>query len=294
MSWGFPPAKERPKVSPAYLRLLRLGLPYLSGSTPVHHSNGAGSRARDLQSLVDRGRSHLTTSLGVRPDVRLAVLNPADWEREGSGLPYGLPWYDGEQPSVVYMGSERGVAEDIAMGFEGFLSAETKERIIGTGFGGYEASVDRFVDSLALHEVGHAFLLSKKLPTEPLWLNELLASYLAYATLQALEPKLAELYDAMHDAYAEGPPPSFVSLKDFEQHYTDMEPSNYGWFQGMFQKVNESVFKEKGMGFVNELLAAFPPSANGSPERVSTDEALLRLQRLHPAFAALAGDMTGA
>ena len=82
---------------------------------------------------------------------------------------------------------------------------------------------------------------------------------------------------------------SHVSLDDFESHYLPIlakDPENYNWYQGQFFDQVEKIYAKKGVGFLKEVRAAFPPGSKRFG--LSNAETLRRLDKISPSFTAWA------
>jgi hypothetical protein len=271
-----------PHLNAELKALLALKLPSSTGQITVHHSQGFEARATELRGMMEAGLEFFDGHFGTRPEMQLAVLTATDWAKIPTPTPFGFPFVSGE-PHVAFLpATPDSIISNAAIAFQSRVSPETLKRIEGTGQT-YAEAAGRFPDIIGLHELGHTYIHTMGLPEEPKWLEEMLASYLGYAALTDADSKSggqqAVLYDAMHDAFAEGVTPRFTSLADFDRLYVRVGVENYGWFQGKFQERVETVFAEKGMTFIDEVRAAFPTGS-----RVTTEEALQRLEKISPGF----------
>jgi hypothetical protein len=102
------------------------------------------------------------------------------------------------------------------------------------------------------------------------WLNELLASYVLFAYLEAQQPKQSWLIDVVQAGNQLDRSQPDVSLEDFEARYlqileADNESNNYGWYQGHFIQRIQQIYPVEGLAFLKEVRSAFPP---GEAERL--------------------------
>ncbi|MDX1439485.1 MAG: hypothetical protein R3284_06235 [Rubricoccaceae bacterium] len=254
-----------------------LELPFIEGDVDTFHSEGYHDHATELQQLVEEAvlffrEPHV---LNVSLNLTLAILDPEDWARLG-GRRYGVPyvWALPEQPKVAFMpATEDSPISDMNIGMKEDVSTEILERFHNLGIS-YEDAARRFVELLALHEIGHAYAFTYMTRFSQRWLNEFVATYLAYAFLSERRPQMAELWDAMNDALVEASPHQHTTLADFDRLYSGVGLPNYGWYQGKFQQLGNDVFATMGMSFMHQ----FKSSWVNTPEAPEGDA--LRLQQV--------------
>jgi hypothetical protein len=265
--------------------LRALGLQELPGEIPVLHTPGYGARAAALQSMLEEAAGFFADSLGVRAPVSLALLDEAHWTAM-TPIPYTFPFY-APGPGIIFLGAtpEGIVSAGLRAGAE-HLPAERLARIRAAGFTVEDASTAA-VDLIGLHELGHLYVRAYGIQPPGHWLNEFLATYFGYAFLRRARPELAEMWLGIIPP-PPGQRPPHTSLEDFDRMYFGVGPENYSWYQGMFSAQVGEVFAARGLGFLEGVRDAFPA---GTVDPVAADEAMARLERLHPGFAAWAGEM---
>jgi hypothetical protein len=264
-----------------------LGLEARPGDVPTYYSPGFDERARTLQRLVEEGQRFFADSLGLRAPVHLAVLSEADWSRI-TPTPYTVPFYSPGAKVIVLPATTAGIIVDDYLAARPRLPADRLRRIEAAGFS-YEAGAHAMVDLIGYHELGHLYTPAYGIRTPGHWLNEFVATYFAYSFLRRARPDLAELWDGIVQP-APDARPAHTSLADFDRLYFGVGPENYFWYQGIFAAKVSEVFDHHGLGFLPALRDAFPAD---QPGRLTDDEVLGRLDRLHPGFGDWAARLEG-
>jgi hypothetical protein len=274
-----PPADPSGGLTVASIRAL--GVEANPGAVPTYHSPGFAERARTLQRMVEEGRRFFADSLDLRADVNLAVLSEADWSRVTT-IPYTIPFFSPGEAVIFLPATTAGPIVDDYLASRPRLPASRLQQISAAGFS-FEDGAHTMVDLIGYHELGHLYTRAYGIQPAGHWLNEFLATYFAYAYLRRAQPHLAELWDGMVRPAPDTRPPH-TSLADFDRLYFGVGPENYFWYQGTFAARVSEVFAERGLGFLAAAREAFP--AGAAP--VAGDEALARLERIHPGFTAWA------
>jgi hypothetical protein len=140
------------------------------------------------------------------------------------------------------------------------------------------------VDLVAYHEAGHSFVSAFGIRSPNLWLNEMLATYLAYAFMRARHPELAALWDVMCDADVVSFKPPHRTLDEFESLYSSMDADNYVWYQSALQPRIREIYSTQGLAFLRRVKELFPVGTTKLPP----SEVLLRLEGIAPGFGAWA------
>jgi len=261
-------------------RAQQLGLDSLAGRVPTYHSSGARERAAALQKMLEEAQGYFTQRIGVTPDVALAVLSEPDWGRLRA-LPYGVPWVSNSPHLAVLPADlERSV---IVRGFAGVrerASPATRRALQDAGVP-FDQVPYRLSDLIAYHEVGHVVVATYGLTQTQHWLDEMLATFAAYAFLRDRHPELARAWDALMAFNIEVYSPEFRSLEEFEKRYDGMPQDTYAWFQGMFHVRLVDLYKERGIGFFADLRGA---GIVAGAKYQTTSELLTRLDQVAPGF----------
>jgi hypothetical protein len=125
------------------------------------------------------------------------------------------------------------------------------------------------------------------------WLDEFLASYVWYAYISERHPEQLWLFDVLQAGNQLERPQRFITLAELDKNYraiveSDMQTNNYGWYQGQLIERVRRIYPVRGLDFLQEIRAAFPP---GEAPRVGTDEALHRVARIDPSFGEWANEL---
>lgn len=138
------PARAQQRNATDALRALSLDS--LTGSVPVHYSEGHADRARRLQPRYAAVVASHEGRLSQDFDIGLAILDPEDWAALTGTPPYGMPHID-------YSGWPHLYAVLPATSDEGALAEAARQRGVDD-----PAQSERFVDTIGLHEFGHGLV----------------------------------------------------------------------------------------------------------------------------------------
>ncbi len=141
-------------------------------------------------------------------------------------------------------------------------------------------------DLLSAHELGHAVIDAYGIVPGSHWLDEFLASYVWYAYISERRPQQLWLFDVIQAGNQLTRPQRFVSLTELDNNYrkiveSDPQTNNYGWYQGQLIERVRQIYPMRGLDFLKEIRAAFPP---GETPQFGSDEALRRVARIDPTF----------
>jgi hypothetical protein len=245
--------------------------------TPTYFPSGFESRARAVKSLVEEATAHLDARLGVRADVTLAVLDRSRWEALITWQPYGVPGVAGQPPVVFMPATDDGVAAQDALAIRSGVDPKVIEELGKAGWT-YEQAARRYVDLIALHELGHTYVMRLGIWPNSRWLNELLATYVGYAFMRERKPEMEVLWAGMLSAYRSAVRPQASSLAEFDSKYFGVGPQVYVWYQAQFQVLVKHVYDVHGLSVLEAMRPAF-----GSPSRELVEPAAIAA-RLAPFF----------
>lgn len=279
-----PASASAPRPAPLIERVRALGLASLPGPLPTWHADDATERARALQRLIDGARLHYERTLGIELPLTLAVLTRAQWQPLITWQPYGIPGIAG-RPAVIFMpADDSGLAAEDALALQPQVAAPTLRALADAGFS-YEQAARRYVDLVGLHELGHAAVHATGIHPRSRWLDELLATFFAYAYLRDRQPALAVLWEGVLQAYVDAVDPRHTRLDDFDRLYFGVGARNYVWYQAQFQRLVRQAYEAHGWRWALEVRAQFGlPSA--AP--LAADAVLQRLEATLPGVRAWA------
>ncbi len=273
-------------AAPANLlpRIRALGLPSSTDRLTVYFSPGHEAKAVRLRTLIQNARQFFADSLGISPELSIAVLERPTWERVITAQPYGIPGIEGRPPVAFLPATDDNLAANDALSLETAISDTARRLVAASGRTWNEAS-KRYVDLVGLHELGHAFAAAYGIDVPSQWLNEWLATYFCYTYLRAARPADAKLWEGILQGYRDAAHPEHRTLEAFERLYFGVGAQTYVWYQARFQQQVQRVHDAQGVEFLRRLKRAFP---RGATRAVSRDEVLQRLDAIEPGFAAWA------
>lgn len=232
--------------------------------------------ARKLASMLQESRDFYRDSLHVDVALNLAVLDSARWVQV-SPQPYGLLNVDA---AMVFMpATPHGVVAEAYRRLEPRLPRAVLDSLAKLHLS-WENAINEMVDLVAYHEIGHSFIAQFGIRAPNLWLNEMLATYLAYAFMRARHPELASLWDVMCDADLAAYTPVHRTLEDLETLYSRVGADNYVWYQSQLQPRIRAIYSTQGFDFLRRVKEVFPIGTATLPP----SEVLQRLERVAPGF----------
>jgi len=256
----------------------------------ICYSHGFQKRAAYLQDLVEAAAFYFKKPdiLNINLDLTLAVLSPEDWARR-TKFPYGISHISLEPPTVFLPATTKNILTQGILEMKNQVSDKFLRDLQNLGYS-FEEAVTVFADLISIHEIGHLFAFTYDIHPKELWLNEFIATYLAYAFLKERRPELAKLWEIMCDILAESSEHKHTTLTDFERLYIGVGNRNYGWYQGKFQQIVKKVYNSFGISFIHTLKQSlienpYPPEED--PFR------LLELEAISIEFSGWAKDSTG-
>lgn len=299
-------------------RLKGLGLAHLEGQIETYYSQGAGSRAKKLQAMIDDMNTFFQKRMGIKADVTLAVLNSPDWtkmvivvlpEEQNLGetaapsspdrteiipsVPYGLPCFAGDPPVIFMPATSGGWAYQQVMARKEAIPPEVLHAFVKSNHTTFEAAVDQFVDLIGFHELGHQLARVYAVDPQVHWLDEVIATYFLYAYVSERKPEMKPVFELL--AAPSKIRPRNTSLEDFERLYLGVD--DYSWYQGMFETRVRELYPKMGLKFLDELRRRFPAPANATKEKppngapvkpVSPASVLEQVEQIAPGFQAWA------
>jgi len=283
---GVGPAWAQDEDGPSnFERIQQLGVDSLEAGLWVYYSQDYKDRAEAIGRQITASNSFHRDSLGVNVDIRVALLDPTDFERASfePGYPYGLPFI-GDQVAVLPADLKSGAVIEMYAPFETTASAAVLADLQEVGLS-YDDARRQMVDLIGLHEIGHAQVYAYGLDARQHWFNEFLATYFAYAYMRSREPEMAVVWDAVTRAGREGYEPTHSSLDDLNRLYAGVGVGDYVWYQNIFQDRIRTVYDEQGLGFLRRVLDRL---SNPEWDPKLSAELLAALEEIAPGFIAWA------
>jgi len=178
LAQGTPPA---PPPADLLQRVRALGLPSSTDRLTVYFNRGHEAKAVRIRTLVQEARQFFADSLGLSPELAIAVLERSTWDRLITWQPYGIPGVQGTPPVAFLPATDDNLAANDALSLEAAISDTARRLITASGRTWTEAS-KRYVDLVGLHELGHAFAAAYGIDVPSKWFNEWLATYFSTRT----------------------------------------------------------------------------------------------------------------
>ncbi len=230
--------------------------PMADAWVPALHSSGARRRTAQLQRFLTPLERAARVALGVDGAPHLLVANARDWRRLCS-YPYGFP----------FTRTSRGRLSLLAAAdYPPRLTRRFDDVLLRAGRAGVGApgDVSEFLDLLVGHEWGHTVANRAGLRTRVRWLDELMASYLFAAALEAgglgaARPRLA----AWARVQVAGAAQERAPLDSFEYPRSRMGLGRLLWFQGVLTERALELARSSGWGFARALAERLPVADRG-------------------------------
>jgi len=273
-------AQQAPPVD-LLTRIKGLGITTSTNRITVYYESPYEDRALRLRTLIEDARQFFADSLGVAPELSLAVLTRPLWDRVITWQPYGIPGVEGRPPVAFLPATDDNLAAQDALDLAPGVSRGTHQMLADAGLDWPTAS-RRYVDLVGLHELGHAFAQAAGISVGARWLNEWVATYFAYTYLRAARPQDARMWEGVLQGYRDAVQPTHRTLESFERLYFGVGARNYVWYQAQFQRLVAEVHATHGVNFVRRLKEAF--REGGGAATMTPKELLRRLDALHPEF----------
>lgn len=277
--------------------LLNLKLSNQPGEIPAYYSACCKNRALEVQAALEDGLHFYNEKLGIHLDLVVAVLDKKDWNRildqrpDHIVPPYGMTYVPFDVAFIP--------ADDDGVITRGLLAEKTHEtaetrRLLESVHLGFDEAARRFIMHPILHELGHRLVIqygiAPPMQNGSWWVDEMLASYFAYAYEKSRRPETATIVEAMTNLSSENL--KYTSLDDFPKTVPLLmagDSSNMTWYQRQFEARLASVYEKEGLDFLPRVKAMFPA---GSKDDLSPAEVLAKLELVCPGFQAWAVQMT--
>lgn len=222
---------------------------------PVWHSTGQAAYALEQADLVAEAYAMLSGIMGEKSDFCLLVLTEADWATHAYSPVPGMPEY--YKGNLIVGADQNSMAESYERMIEGFPPEMTAElKTIYTNTEG-EFDMQLFFDKLSIHELTHSFQdpgngegfsISR-------WLEEVHANMGLYAFYQQQRPEELHYITTLVDFSLNHPPPQqqYTTLADFDAHYYELSPGDYGFYQMKFTRMAQTIIDRLGVDVLQAL-----------------------------------------
>jgi len=211
--------------------------------------------AKKQVELVDEAYLFLSRIMGPKKDFYLLVVSSKDWEKNAYSPVVGMPeYYKGNL--IVGAGQN-----EMASGYEEMVNSFPESMTVDliktytNELGKFDMRL--FFDKLSIHELTHNFQDPKNQEGYSMsrWLEELHANMGLYAFYKTKRPGDLKYIMSLVDFSLNNRPPNikYHSLSDFDVHYYEMDPGNYGFYQMRFTKAAQKVIDSLGNSTLKPL-----------------------------------------
>lgn len=254
----------------------------------VLYSTGKVNQAKKQALLVEEGYQFLSEVMGFKKSFYLLVVSENDWERNAYSSVPGMPGY--YRGNLIVGAGHNSLATGHEEMIESFPEEMTKDliRVYTNDMG--ELDMKLFFDKLTIHELTHSFQDPNNSEGFSMsrWLEEIHANMGLYAFYKTQKPIELKYVTSLVDFTLDNPPPNlhYTSLSDFDTHYYDMIPSDYGFYQMKFTRAAQMLIDSLGNDILkplNNFLIKYDESWN---EKLNNDDFKKKLgTEVDPYFA---------
>jgi hypothetical protein len=206
--------------------------------------------------MVESAMAFYRDRLDINAPLHMAVLTRTQWAELISWQPYGIPGVEGNPPVIFMPATDDGLAAEDALSLHDRVSPTAQARLAAAGVS-FDYAARRYVDLVGLHELGHAYAHAYGMRIPSRWLEEWVATYIAYAFMIDREPAMANLWEALLQVYVDAVQPEHMSLADFDRLYFGVGAQNYVWYQAQFQRRVSSAYRAYGLELLHILREEF-------------------------------------
>jgi hypothetical protein len=232
------------------IRLNRIVTPPIT----LHYSPGYDARAHILGTLVNSAYRWLSAWLEVEMPFTLSILRRENWEVMRR-VPYGYPHSNASRMTIFIPARypPRLVArlQGLVESADPALQAAVRD-----GFPTLDASIFRFLDMVAVHELGHLFIAALHLELGAKWLTEFVADLFATAFFAETVPTSHSFWLAWARLQTAQSVPH-TTLTDYETRHETLDFTNANFYQGQFNLWAHNVWQREGKALAPRLIEEF-------------------------------------
>jgi len=245
----------------------------------VLHSQGEEVHAKQQAALVAEAYAFLTEIMGQKENNCLLVVSEADWATNAYSPVPGMPeYYKGNLIVGAGQNSMADGYEQIIGSFPPEMTADLKT--VYTNADG-EFDMQLFFDKLSIHELTHSFQDPQNSEGFSMsrWLEEVHANMGLYAFYKTKRPKELKYIMTLVDFSLNNPPPNlqYSTLADFDTHYYELSPGDYGFYQMKFTKAAQQIIDKLGNEVLEPLNDFLVKYDDSWAEKIDATEFLKRL-----------------
>lgn len=223
----------------------------------VRFSIGFEEAAYQAASLCASAKIFLDRLFDFSPTISLYVLSEKDWAKYSYMDVFGMPHYCARR--IVISAERAGFWDNMIQ-----LIIEKRSQHIKSLRSVYldgkgEIDLSPFFSNLAIHELGHAYHSQLPFRFPRFWLQETFANLCNHVCIAKEHPELMDELTVFPSilSQVDSNEFEFTSWNEFEEHYEDMHPINYGWYQGRLKGIAARLFDLLGEASVMRLWNTF-------------------------------------
>ena len=212
----------------SYKAVVNLNLPRQEGRVPLYYSACCQKHAVEIQKAFEDMVSFYQEKLDIDTNVAVAVLDENDWDHVAQQMkdqgfaPYGMTNVSHAPSGVIAFipADDEGVITKSQLADGRYASTATLKTFASAHLT-YDEAARRFILHPAFHEVGHYLTHSYAMDLPDHWLDEMVASYWAYAYEKTRNPQIATIVEGFTEMSS--PPFALASLDEFENAFAKKE-----------------------------------------------------------------------
>lgn len=221
----------------------------------VLYSDGELNEAKKQSILVEEAYQFLSGIMGAKENFCLLIISENDWGRNAYSPIPGMPEY--YKGNLIVGAGQNSMADGYEEMIGSFPEEITKELIEVYTNESNELDMKLFFDKLSIHELTHSFQDPKNSEGFSMnrWLEEIHANMGLYAFYKTKKPSELKYVVSLVDFSLGNPPPDiqYTSLTDFDTHYYEMPPPNYGFYQMKFTRAAQKLIDSLGNKILKPL-----------------------------------------
>ncbi|WP_073314656.1 hypothetical protein [Aquimarina spongiae] len=232
------------------------------------YSEGEINHAEKQSILVNEAYQFLSEIMGPKDNFCVLVVAPQDWTRNAYSPVVGMPEY--YRGNLIVGAGQNHMASGYQEMIQSFPKDMTQDLVSTYTNANGQLDMRLFFDKLVIHELTHSFQDPENQENYSMsrWLEEIHANMGLYAFYKTKKPKELKYVMELVDFSLKNPPPdlSYTSLLDFDRHYYEMNPANYGQYQMRFTQTAKQLIDSLGNDILkplNDFLIKYDDSWKG-------------------------------
>ncbi len=221
----------------------------------VLYSRGEEAHAKQQAALVAEAYEFLADIMGPKEANCLLVVSETDWATNAYSPVSGMPEY--YKGNLIVGAGQNSMADGYEQMIGDFPPEMTADlQTVYTNAKG-EFDMQLFFDKLSVHELTHSFQDPQNSDGFSMsrCLEEIHANMGLYAFYKSKKPSELKYVMTLVDFSLNNPPPDpqYTSLEDFNTHYYDLSPGDYGFYQMKFTKAAQQIIDKLGNAILKPL-----------------------------------------